>query len=528
MGSKLDYGESARKKLQTGVNKVADAVKVTLGAKGRNVAISKGGGQIPQITKDGVTVAAYITQLSDPVEDMGAMMVKDAAMQTMKDAGDGTTTSTVLAQAIFNEGMKSIEAGSNPMDLKKGIDKAVAMVVANLKTQSTQVNGNANIIFNVAKVAANNDEKTGRIIAEAVMAAGVDGHVTIHPTKAVETTIEKVAGLQVDQGYLHPYFCNNLKKAQVELHNPLILIYDKKISRLADIMVFLKYCTPDDTSKKRSVLIIAEDVEGEALYTMSSNAQQMGAHWAAIKAPFGGTEELEDIAALTGGVVVSESKGHKLADFNPAWCGNAQDVTITKSATVISKGSGNKQKIADRASQIKSQIEDCTDERLKTNLTKRLSKLMDGVVVIYVGGQTQVEMIEKKDRLDDALKATNAAVSEGVVPGGGVAYIRSANSILAETGEPADEWNGKKIVIEAIKAPLRQILLNAGHDEASVSGKLLDVYSAEGDLGYNILSGEYEHFLASGIIDPTKVTRTALENAASVASMLLTTECTIS
>jgi chaperonin GroEL len=522
MGTNLSFGKNARKEIQIGVDAVANAVKVTLGAKGRNVAISKGLGHIPLVTKDGVTVAMYITSLSDPTQDMGAMMVKDAARQTMIQAGDGTTTSTVLAQAIFTEGMKCVDAGANPIDLKRGIDKAVLEVVKKLSEISIPVNGNQSLILSVASVAANNDLVMGYIIADAVMAAGVDGLVTITETKLPETYSEKVMGMQIDQGYLSAYFCNNLAKMHAELENPLILIYDKKISRLADIMPFLDMCAKAD----RHALIISEDMDSEALFTMTSNAQK-GKRWAAIRSPFGGNDELEDIAAATGATVVSESKGHKLMDFKSSWCGSAKTINITRFSTVIAGGAGDDTKIRERASQVKSQIDDCVDERMKPTLVKRLSRLTDGVVVIYVGGQTEVEMRENKDRIDDALKATKAAIAEGIVPGGGVAYVIARRGIILEYNGSADEINGSQVVFNALSAPVMQILLNAGIEGESATNIVRNINQSDFGMGYNVKTGIVENLIETGIIDPAKVSRVALENASSTASMILTTECAI-
>lgn len=524
MSSELFYGPDARKKIQNGVNKVADAVKVTLGAKGRNVAIGKGYGHLPLITKDGVTVAAYITKLPDPTEDMGAMMIKDAARQTMRLVGDGTTTSTVLAQSIFNAGIDAINMGANPMDLKKGIDKAVDLVVSSLMDQAVQIDGDMAKILNIATIAVNNDLETGKIVAEAMSVAGKDGYVSMAESKTADTTIEKVEGMQIDRGLLSPYFVKDEGKSQVVLKDPYILIYDKKISRLQEIMPILELAN----KKQRPLLVIAEDINGEALSTMTSNASK-GLYWAAILSPFGGPDELEDIAAVTGATVVSGGKGHSLKDGNPEWLGSADTVAINKFATVIAGGKGDKKIIAQRAIQVKGQLEECADERMKPNLVSRLAKISNGVVIIYVGGQTQVEMNEKRDRIDDAIRATRAAMEEGVLPGGGTAYIRAISSIPVNENDLTltDEQKGMLIIKSTLVAPLRQILTNAGLSEASIVTIVSSVTDGSADYGYNAKTGGYENLCTTGIIDPAKVPRVALENAASVASMLLTTEAVI-
>ena len=520
MAKEIKFNIEARDLLKKGVDQLADAVKVTLGPKGRNVIIEKKFGA-PQITKDGVSVAKEI-DLTDPYENMGAQMVKEVASKTGDDAGDGTTTATVLAQSIISVGLKNVTAGANPMDLKRGIDKAVEAVVANLKVQATPCDTNEKI-ENVAKISANNDAAIGKLIAEAMEKVKTEGVITVEEAKGTETTVEVVEGMQFDRGYISPYFITNTEKMEADLDNPFVLIYDKKVSTMKDLLPVLEATAQTG----RPLLIIAEDVDGEALATLVVNRLRGSLKVAAVKAPgFGDRrkEMLEDIAVLTGGVVISEEKGLKLDAATLDMLGTAEKITINKENTTIVNGSGDKEMIDARVSQIKSQIETTTSDYDREKLQERLAKLAGGVAVLYVGAASEMEMKEKKDRVDDALHATRAAVEEGIVPGGGVAFIRAIEALENLVGESEDETTGIEIVKRAIEEPLRQIVINAGKEGAVVVNK---VREGKGDYGYNARTDKYENLLAAGVIDPAKVTRIALENAASIAGMLLTTECVL-
>ncbi len=521
MAKQLFFDIDARNRMKRGVDVLADAVKVTLGPKGRNVVIEKKFGA-PGVTKDGVTVAKEI-ELEDSIENLGAQMVKEVASKTADIAGDGTTTATVLAQAIISEGLKNVAAGANPMDLKRGIDKAVAAVVENLKTQSEKVGNDNKKIEQVASISANNDNTIGGLIAQAMAKVGNEGVITVEEAKGTETTVEVVEGMQFDRGYLSPYFVTNTEKMQVELQNPYILIYEKKVSTLKDILPILESVVQSG----RPLLIIAEDVDGEALATLVVNKLRGSLKIAAVKAPgFGDRrkEMLQDIAVLTGGTVISEDQGYKLENASIASLGQAESITIDKDNTTIVGGKGAKENIDGRVNQIKSQIESTTSDYDREKLQERLAKLSGGVAVLYIGAATEVEMKEKKDRVDDALHATRAAVEEGIVPGGGVAYIRSIESLANVTSENHDEKTGIAIVRRALEEPLRQIVGNAGLEGSIIVQK---VREGKADYGFNARTEVYENMLAAGVIDPTKVSRVALENAASIASMLLTTECVI-
>ena len=521
MAKELKFNIEAREQLKKGVDELANAVKVTLGPKGRNVIIEKKFGA-PHITKDGVTVAKEI-ELADAFQNTGAQLVKSVASKTGDDAGDGTTTATVLAQSIVATGLKNVAAGANPMDLKRGIDKAVAKVVEHIKAQSEQVGDNYDKIEQVATVSANNDQEIGKLIADAMKKVSKDGVITIEEAKSRETTIGVVEGMQFDRGYLSPYFVTNTEKMECEMENPLILIYDKKISNLQEFLPILNPAAQTG----RPILVIAEDVESEALTTLVVNRLRAQLKICAVKAPgFGDRRKamLEDIAVLTGGVVISEEKGLKLEQATIEMLGSAEKVTITKDNTTIVGGKGDKQNIQDRVNQIKNEIKNTTSDYDKEKLQERLAKLSGGVAVLYVGAASEVEMKEKKDRVDDALCATRAAIEEGIVPGGGVAFIRSLESLDNLEGENADETTGIKIVKRAIEEPLRQIVENAGLEGSVVVEK---VRNAKGDFGYNARKDTYENLRESGIIDPAKVCRVALENAASIAGMFLTTECVI-
>ncbi len=521
MAKDLKFNIEAREQLKQGVDQLANAVKVTLGPKGRNVIIEKKFGA-PQITKDGVTVAKEI-ELADAFQNTGAQLVKSVASKTGDDAGDGTTTATVLAQSIITTGLKNVAAGANPMDLKRGIDKAVAKVVEHIKAQSEQVGDNYDKIEQVATVSANNDEEIGKLIADAMKKVSKDGVITIEEAKSRETTIGVVEGMQFDRGYLSPYFVTNTEKMECEMENPLILIYDKKISSLQEFLPILNPAAQTN----RPILVIAEDVESEALTTLVVNRLRAQLRICAVKAPgFGDRRKamLEDIAVLTGGVVISEEKGLKLEQATIEMLGSAEKVTITKDNTTIVGGKGEKQNIQDRVNQIKNEIKNTTSDYDKEKLQERLAKLSGGVAVLYVGAASEVEMKEKKDRVDDALCATRAAIEEGIVPGGGVALIRAIDSLEALEGENADETTGIKIIKRAIEEPLRQIVENAGLEGSVVVEK---VRNQKGDFGYNARKDSYENLRESGIIDPAKVCRVALENAASIAGMFLTTECVI-
>ena len=521
MAKDLKINIEAREQLKKGVDELANAVKVTLGPKGRNVIIEKKFGA-PHITKDGVTVAKEI-ELADPFQNTGAQLVKSVASKTGDDAGDGTTTATVLAQSIVTTGLKNVAAGANPMDLKRGIDKAVAKVVEHIKAQSEQVGDNYNKIEQVATVSANNDTEIGKLIADAMKRVSKDGVITIEEAKGRETTIGVVEGMQVDRGYLAPYFVTNTEKMECEMENPLILIYDKKISNLQEFLPILNPAAQTG----RPILVIAEDVESEALTTLVVNRLRAQLKICAVKAPgFGDRRKamLEDIAILTGGIVISEEKGLKLEQATIEMLGSAEKVTIAKDTTTIVGGKGQKENIQDRINQIKNEIKNTTSSYDKEKLQERLAKLSGGVAVLYVGAASEVEMKEKKDRVDDALCATRAAIEEGTIPGGGVALIRAIESLESLKGDNADETTGINIIKRAIEEPLRQIVENAGLEGSVVVEK---VRSQKGDFGYNARKDTYENLRFSGIIDPAKVTRVALENAASIAGMFLTTECVI-
>ncbi len=522
MAKQIFFEIEARNKMKKGVDTLANAVKVTLGPKGRNVVIEKKFGA-PQITKDGVTVAKEI-ELEDPIENMGAQMVKEVASKTADIAGDGTTTATVLAQSIISEGLRNVAAGANPMDLKRGIDKAVTAVVEHLKKQSVTVGNNNDKIQQVASISANNDESIGKLIAEAMTKVGKEGVITVEEAKGTDTTVEVVEGMQFDRGYVSPYFVTNSEKMEADLENPYILIYDKKISTMKDILHILEKVAQSG----RPLLIISEDLEGEALATLVVNKLRGTLKVAAVKAPgFGDRrkEMLQDLAVLTKGTVISEDQGYKLEGVDLTSLGQASAVTIDKDNTTIVGGKGDKKEITARVNQIKAQIESTTSDYDKEKLQERLAKLSGGVAVLYVGAATEVEMKEKKDRVDDALHATRAAVEEGIVPGGGVAYIRAIESLEKLKGENDDETTGIQIVKRAVEEPLRQIVINSGIEGSIVVQKIKE---GKKDFGFNARTEVYENLLAAGVIDPTKVTRIALENAASIAGMLLTTECVVS
>ena len=518
MAKQVKYNVEARDILKKGVDTLANAVKVTLGPRGRNVIIEKKFGS-PAITKDGVTVAKEI-ELKDALENMGAQMVKEVASKTADQAGDGTTTATVLAQAIIAPGLKSVAAGANPMDLKRGIDKAVSAVVGSLQSQSKTVGEDNNKIKQVASISANNDEVIGTLIAEAMEKVGKDGVITVEEAKGTETEVKTVEGMQFDRGYLSPYFVTNTDKMEADLENPYILIYDKKISNMKELLPILE----KQVQTGKPLLIIAEDLDGEALATLVVNKIRGSLKVAAVKAPgFGDRRKamLEDIAILTGGTVISEERGFKLENAELDYLGQAEKVVIDKDNTTIIDGSGNSDDIKGRVSQIKSQIESTTSDYDREKLQERLAKLAGGVAVLYVGAATEVEMKEKKDRVDDALHATRAAVEEGIVAGGGVAFIRASESLKDLKGANEDESIGIEIIKRAIEEPLRQICNNAAVEGAVVVQK---VREGKDDFGYNARTGAYENLIGAGVIDPTKVTRIALENAASIAAMLLTTE----
>jgi len=521
MAKEIKFNIEARDALKKGVDALANAVRVTLGPKGRNVVIDQKFGT-PTITKDGVTVAKEI-ELEDPIENMGAQMVKEVASKTADIAGDGTTTATVLAQAIVSTGLKNVAAGANPMDLKRGIDKAVKIVVAELKKQSIEVGDNLDKIKQVASISANNDNAIGSLIAEAMAKVRKEGVITVEEAKGTDTTVEIVEGMQFDRGYLSPYFVTNSEKMHVELDNPYILIYDKKISNMKDMLPVLE----KTTQTGRPILIIAEDVDGEALATLVVNKIRGSLKIAAVKAPgFGDRRKamLEDIAILTGGTVVSEERGFKLENTSLEMLGETDKVVIDKDNTTVVNGKGDKKAIDLRVNQIKSQMETTSSDYDKEKLQERLAKLAGGVAVLYVGAPSEVEMKEKKDRVDDALNATRAAVEEGIVPGGGVALVRAARALDSIEFENEDEKTGIQIITKAIEAPIRQIVANAGGEGAVVVSKIQE---GKADFGYNAKTDTFEPMLEAGIIDPTKVTRVALENAASVSGMLLTTECVL-
>jgi len=521
MSKQLFFNTDARAKMKRGVDILSNAVKVTLGPKGRNVVLEKKFGS-PSVTKDGVTVAKEI-ELEDPIENMGAQMVKEVASKTADVAGDGTTTATVLAQSIITEGLKNVAAGSNPMDLKRGIDKAVDLVVANLKKQSSTVGNDTKKIEQVASISANNDAEIGKLIAEAMQKVGKDGVITVEEARGTETSIELVEGMQFDRGYISPYFVTNADKMEAELQTPYILIYDKKVSAMKDILHILEKVAQQGAP----LVIISEDLEGEALATLVVNKLRGTLKVAAVKAPgFGDRrkEMLQDIATLTKGIVISEEQGYKLENADLSYLGRAESVTIDKDNTTIVGGKGKKDDINARIAQIKSQIDSTTSDYDKEKLQERLAKLSGGVAVLNIGAATEVEMKEKKDRVDDALHATRAAVEEGIVPGGGIAYIRAIEALDKVKGENFDETTGIAIVRRALEEPLRTIVGNAGIEGSIVVQK---VKEGKADYGYNARTDKYENLLKAGVIDPTKVSRVALEHAASIAGMLLTTECVI-
>ena len=521
MAKDIKFDIEARDQLKTGVDALANAVKVTLGPKGRNVVIDKKFGA-PQVTKDGVTVAKEV-ELEDPVANMGAQMVKEVASKTADVAGDGTTTATVLAQSMITTGLKNVAAGANPMDLKRGIDKAVKSVIEGLNGMKQEVGEDNSKIEQVATISANNDNAIGSLIAEAMKVVGNDGVITVEEAKGTETEVKTVEGMQFDRGYLSPYFVTNTDKMIADLENPYILLFDKKISNLQEILPILE---PVAQSGK-PLLIIAEDVDGQALATLVVNKLRGGLKIAAVKAPgFGDRRKamLEDIAILTGGQVISEEQGRKLEDVTIQDLGTAEKVEIDKDNTTIVNGAGAAANIEARVGQIKAQIESTTSDYDREKLQERLAKLSGGVAVLYIGAATEVEMKEKKDRVDDALAATRAAVEEGIVPGGGVALIRAAATLTDLTGDNDDETTGIAIVRRAVEEPLRQIITNAGGEGAVVVQKVAE---GKGDFGYNARTEVYENLFNAGVIDPTKVTRVALENAASIAGMLLTTECVL-
>ena len=521
MAKEILFNIDARDELKKGVDALANAVKVTLGPKGRNVILEKKFGA-PHITKDGVTVAKEI-ELEDPFQNLGAQLVKEVASKTGDDAGDGTTTATVLAQSIVSVGLKNVTAGANPMDLKRGIDKAVARVVESIAAQAVSVGDDYNKIEQVATVSANNDATIGKLIADAMRTVTKDGVITIEEAKGTDTHIDVVEGMQFDRGYISPYFVTNTEKMEVEMERPYILIYDKKISNLKELLPVLEPAVQSG----RPFLIIAEDVESEALTTLVVNRLRASLKIAAVKAPgFGDRrkEMLEDIAILTGGIVISEEKGLTLEKATLEMLGTAEKVTINKDNTVIVNGAGDKETIAQRVAQIKAQISTTTSDYDREKLQERLAKLAGGVAVLFIGAASEVEMKEKKDRVDDALSATRAAIEEGIVPGGGVAYLRAIDSLEGIVTENDDEATGVEIVKRAIEEPLRQIVANAGKEGAVIVQK---VREGKGDYGYNARTNTYENLLSAGVVDPAKVTRVALENAASIAGMFLTTECVI-
>ena len=521
MAKEIKFDVESRDALKRGVDALANAVKVTLGPKGRNVVLEKSFGA-PHVTKDGVTVAKEI-ELEDSIENLGAQMVKEVASKTNDVAGDGTTTATVLAQAIVREGLKNVAAGANPMDLKRGIDKAVSAIVANLKEQSQEVGDSSDKIKQVASISANNDDTIGSLIAEAFAKVGKEGVITVEEAKGTDTTVDVVEGMQFDRGYQSPYFVTNPDKMVAELENPYILSYDKKISNLQDILPVLEPVAQSG----RPLLIISEEVEGQALATLVVNRLRGSLKIAAVKAPgFGDRRKamLEDIAILTGGTVISEERGYSLENATLDMLGTAEKVQIDKDNTTIVNGAGDEGQIKARVNEIKAQIESTTSDYDREKLQERLAKLAGGVAVLYVGAASEVEMKEKKDRIDDALHATRAAVEEGIVAGGGVAYVRALSSLDNLKGENADETTGVNIVRRAIEEPLRQIVINAGGEGSVVVAKVKD---GKADFGYNAKNDTYENMFEAGIIDPTKVTRVALENAASVSGMLITTEAVI-
>lgn len=521
MAKQLFFDLNARNRMKAGVDTLANAVKVTLGPKGRNVVLEKKFGA-PHVTKDGVSVAKEI-ELEDPIENMGAQMVKEVASKTADIAGDGTTTATVLAQSIIGEGLRNVAAGANPMDLKRGIDKAVQAVVEHLRQQSQSVGADPGRIRQVATISANNDETIGSLIAEAFGKVGNEGVITVEEAKGTSTTVEVVEGMQFDRGYISPYFVTNTEKMQAVLENPYILLCDRKIAAMKDMISLLE----KTAQSGRPLLIVAEELEGEALATLVVNKIRGTLKVAAVKAPgFGDRrkEMLQDIAILTGGTVISEEQGYKLENAGLDHLGTAESVTIDKDNTIIVGGKGEKQAIEARIKQIRAQIENTTSDYDREKLQERLAKLSGGVAVLYVGAATEVEMKEKKDRVEDALHATRAAVQEGIVPGGGIAFIRSANALATLNGANEDENTGIAIVRRALEEPLRQIVQNSGQEGSIVVQK---VKEGEKDYGYNARTEKYEPLFGAGVIDPTKVSRIAIENAASIAGLLLTTDCVV-
>jgi chaperonin GroEL len=521
MAKEITFDTSARDRIKKGVDKLADAVKVTLGPKGRNVILDKKFGA-PTVTKDGVSVAKEI-ELKDAIENMGAQLVKEVASKTADAAGDGTTTATVLTQAIFAHGIKNVAAGANPMDLKRGIDKAVAVVVENLKKQSKKIK-DSNEIAQVATISSNNDQEIGKMIASAMDKVGKDGVITVEEAKGTETEVKTVEGMQFDRGYLSPYFVTNTEKMEAELESPFILIYDKKISSMKELLPILE----QTAQTGKPLLIISEEVEGEALATLVVNKIRGALRVAAVKAPgFGDRRKamLEDIAVLTGGRVISEEQGFKLENATLDMLGRAEKVNIDKDNTTIVNGAGSTADIQGRVAQIKAQIDTTTSDYDKEKLQERLAKLSGGVAILYVGAATEVEMKEKKDRVDDALHATRAAVQEGIIPGGGVAYVRAIEALADVKVDNDDQATGVNIIRLALEAPLRTIVENAGQEGSVIVNK---VKEGKGDFGYNARENRYETFFNAGIIDPTKVSRLALENAASIAGLLLTTEAVVS
>ncbi|MBL3655675.1 chaperonin GroEL [Fulvivirga sediminis] len=520
MAKEILFNTVAREKLKKGVDALSDAVKVTLGPKGRNVILDKKFGA-PTVTKDGVSVAKDI-ELEDAIENMGAQLVKEVASKTADDAGDGTTTATVLAQAIFGHGIKNVAAGANPMDLKRGIDKAVTAVVENLKKQSKTIDS-SNEIAQVGTISANNDAEIGKMIADAMDKVGKDGVITVEEAKGTETEVKTVEGMQFDRGYLSPYFVTNTEKMEAELENPYILIYDKKISAMKELLPILEAAAQTG----RPLVIIAEDVDGEALATLVVNKIRGALKIAAVKAPgFGDRRKamLEDIAILTGGTVISEERGYKLESATLEYLGTAEKINIDKDNTTIVNGAGNKEDIEARVNQLKAQMESTTSDYDKEKLQERLAKLSGGVAILYVGAATEVEMKEIKDRVDDALHATRAAVQEGVVAGGGVALIRAIEALDSVETDNEDQATGVNIIRLAIEAPLRTIAANAGQEGSVIVQKIRE---GKGDFGYNARDNKYENLIQAGVIDPTKVTRLALENASSIAGLLLTTEAVV-
>ncbi len=521
MAKEIKFDIEARESLKRGVDALANAVKVTLGPKGRNVILGKTYGA-PHITKDGVSVAKEI-ELEDPFENMGAQLVKEVASKTNDDAGDGTTTATILAQSIIGVGLKNVTAGANPMDLKRGIDKAVAKIVAEIRSMAQEIGDNFEKIEHVAKISANGDEQIGQLIAEAMRKVKKEGVITVEEAKGIETTVEVVEGMQFDRGYISPYFVTNSEKMEAQLENPYILIYDKKISTLKEILPILE----QTVQTGRPLLIIAEDIDSEALATLVVNRLRGGLKVCAVKAPgFGDRRKamLQDIAILTDGVVISEETGLKIDAVTLDMLGKAEKITVDKDNTTIVGGAGDKEAIRERSAQIKAQIANTTSDYDREKLQERLAKLSGGVAVLYVGAPSEVEMKEKKDRVDDALSATRAAVEEGTVPGGGTALLRAVRALDGLVGENDDETTGIEIIRRAVEEPLRQIVANAGKEGAVIVQRVKD---GEGDFGYNARLDQFENLYVSGVIDPAKVTRVALENAASIAGMFLTTECVI-